>query len=93
MLLEEIKQEVILLTNTYSNLNPSLRNKQLLSEGLPLGKKVVRLMKEDLSKACWLILFNKLCQNKGFVVVEVQTTKSVFYSNQFEMFFRFCNKC
>ena len=93
MQLEEIKQQAALLTDTFTQMTPSLRNKQIKSEGFgEHERKAVKIMREDPVKGSWYVLLHRLCKNRGFVVVEVQTTKSVFYFNHFEAFYNFCNK-
>lgn len=93
MQLEEIKNQAALLIDQFASMPVSLRNKQIKSEGFVENeRKAVKIMREDHVKGCWYILLNRLCKNKGFVIVEVQTTKSVFYLNHFEAFYGFCNK-
>ena len=94
MLLEEFKNQVAQLVDTYENMSQTARNKQLSDEGPAEDvRKIVRTMGKNLQKGCWYLLFYRLCKTKGFAVVEVQTTKSVFYANHFESFHKFCTKC
>ena len=94
MQLEEIKNQVKELADKFAPMSQTMRNKQLSDEGTNEDvRKIVRYMGKNLQKGCYYLLFYRTCKAKGFAIVEVQTTKSVFYLNHFEAFYLFCTKC
>lgn len=89
MLLQELKIQADQIYQEYEPLSGTQRSKRLKEEGLPSIGKLHRLLRDDLFKASWYILFHRLLRESNFVSVEVKTTKSIYYSNQFRSFYRF----
>lgn len=93
MILEDLKAQALTLMETFGPMSNVARTRQLSKEDLgDNARKIARTMSKDPEKGCWLLLFHRLCKTKGFVVVEIKTTKSVFYSAHFEAFYNFCKK-
>ena len=92
MLLQDLKIQADQIYQEYESLNGTQRSRRLQGETLPSIGKPYRLLRDDLFKASWYILFHRLLRESNFVSVEVKTTKSVYYSHQFESFYRFVTK-